>query len=178
MNGQARDSALDRFDARLERVENFAVVTLTLIALGMGTMQVVMRYVFNFGFPWTEGIFVFLTVWGMMIAGSVAVKRWIHVRVDLILILVNKKYRRFVVLLNLTFPMLLSALYIYCGILYINFVWMIDSVSVETGVKDWIIYLIVPISMTAFAVRYLMLLVRLVRGEDISPPTVDADQPS
>ncbi|MDH5534509.1 MAG: hypothetical protein OEZ08_02915, partial [Betaproteobacteria bacterium] len=60
-------------DRTLAHIETGVIVLLSSTALGLGVMQVVLRYVFNTGFPWTEALFVNLTIWAMLFGGSRAV---------------------------------------------------------------------------------------------------------
>jgi TRAP-type C4-dicarboxylate transport system permease small subunit len=138
----------------LSRLESGAILVLSLAALTIGTMQVVLRYVFNTGMPWTEGVFVMLTVWAMLLAGSRAARDGLHVRVDLVVHAVPAWLRNFFDLLALAVSWALSAYFAYCGYLYAHFVWSIDAVSEEASLPEWVIYLIVPVSMAGFCLHY------------------------
>jgi C4-dicarboxylate transporter, DctQ subunit len=143
----------------LDRIANnvvsIVVVVLSLAALGVGTMQVVLRYVFNTGFPWSEGIFVMLTVWAMLLAGIRTARDGLHVRVDVALMLMPPAVRKVSEGIAVAAAIALSGYYAYCGALYIQFVWSIDATSAETYLPVWVIYLVVPVCMIGFCLRYL-----------------------
>lgn len=156
--------AENRFEAWLSKFESIAIAVLSLIALAIGTMQVVLRYVFNTGFSWTEGIFVMLTIWAMLIAGSRAVRDGLHVRVDIALHFAPAGAVRAFNLIGVALSFVLSGYFAYCGYLYVRFVWSIDAVSQEANLPEWIIYGIVPLSMGLFCIRYLQRFIEWARG--------------
>lgn len=142
----------------LDRIANnvvsASVVVLTLTALSIGTMQVVLRYVFNTGYPWSEGIFVMLTVWAMLLAGIRTAREGQHVRVDVALMLMPPAVRAVCEGIAVAAAIALSAYFAYCGALYLHFVWSIDATSAETYLPIWVIYLVIPVSMAGFCLRY------------------------
>lgn len=152
-------------DRALSSLESFLIIVFTTAALALGVTQVVLRYVFNTGLPWAETIFVLLTVAGMMFAGSRAVRDDKHVGVDLVPNLLPPRPRRFASLASLAVSLALCAYFAYCGARYAGFLHMIDSVSPATGIPDWIIYMLVPITLGAFSLRYVMRIVQVLRGE-------------
>jgi C4-dicarboxylate transporter DctQ subunit len=135
-------------------------------------MQVVLRYVFNTGFAWSEGMFITLTVWAMLLAGSRAVRDGIHVRVDVGVRYLPRRLKRAAEFVSLAAPLVLCGYLFYCGFLYTKFVHDLDIISPEAKIPDWMIYGSVPTTMAAFTLRYLILLVGWFRGEEqpgISP---------
>ena len=169
-------AAIDRILAPLDRtlgiVETAGMAVLTLTALGLGVMQIVLRYVFNTGFAWSEGIFITLTVWAMLLAGSRAVRDCIHVRVDIGIRYLPRRLKRGAELVSLVLPMVLCGYFFYAGFLYTTFVHDLGIVSPEARIPDWMIYGSVPVTMAAFTLRYLLLVVGWFRGEEqpgISP---------
>jgi len=159
---------MKNLDQGIERaltiVESAAILFLTLSAFAIGTMQVTLRYVFNTGFPWSEGIFVMLTVWAMLLAGSRAVRDGLHVRVDIVLRFVPPRVRAVFDVISLAASWALSGYFAYCGYLYVRFVHSIDAVSAEAYLPEWVIYLIVPGAMGAFFIRYLLKFIAWLRG--------------
>lgn len=152
----------------LDRIANnvvsSTVVVLSLAALIIGTVQVVLRYAFNTGYPWSEGIFVMLTVWAMLLAGIRTARDGQHVRVDVALMLMPPKVRAVAEGIAVVAAIALSAYFAYCGALYLRFVWSIDATSAETYLPVWVIYLIVPVSMAGFCLRYIYRIVLWRRG--------------
>jgi len=153
-------------DKALAYVETGVIVLLSSVALGLGVMQVVLRYVFNTGFPWTEAVFVTLTIWAMFFGGSRAVRDGVHVRVDVLAVVLPRSIGRFLDLLGMLASLALTTFFFYCGLQYTQFVHQMGIRDIETHVPDAVTYAIVPIAMGAFALRYVILIVEWVRNPD------------
>lgn len=149
---------LDRF---LSHVENVCVVALSLGALALGIMQVTLRYVFNTGFEWNESFFVLVTVTAMLMAGVRAVREDRHIAVDILPTVLPVFIASKMKLVALLASLGLCAFLAWCGWQYVGFAKMMDTASVETGIKDWIIYSIMPTVMCLFTVRYI---IRIIIG--------------
>ena len=159
--------ALDKIDRWLAAIEYVAIAGTTLLALALGIMQVVLRYGFNTGFPWSEEAFTLSTIVAMLFAGSRAVREDRHVRVELVFLLVSSKTGRVLHLIAHAATLLLCAWYVYGGLLYVQFTYEIDSVSPDSGTPDWIVFSLVPLTMGLFVLRYVIRIVRLLSGEDV-----------
>jgi len=153
-------------DKALAYVETGVIVLLSSVALVLGVMQVVLRYVFNTGFPWTEAVFVTLTIWAMFFGGSRAVRDGVHVRVDVLAMVLPRAVGRFLDLLGMLASLALTSFFFYCGLQYTQFVHQMGIRDIETNVPDAVTYAIVPITMAAFAIRYVILVVDWVRNPD------------
>lgn len=150
------DRFFDGVDRVLDVTEQGMIGVLSTIALGLGTMQVVLRYVFNTGFHWNEALFVLCTVAAMLAAGARAVRENAHVRVDVIHMVVSPDVSRWLDVIAYAAALLLCAFYAWCGYLFVDFARMMDTASPETGFKDWIVYSMMPVAMAIFSVRYVL----------------------
>ncbi|UCF76594.1 MAG: TRAP transporter small permease [Betaproteobacteria bacterium] len=153
-------------DRALAHVETGAIVLLSTVALGLGVMQVVLRYVFNTGFPWNEAVFVTLTIWAMLFGGSRAVRDGVHVRVDILAVILPRAGARILDLIGMLASLALTSFFFYCGLQYTQFVHQMGIRDIETNVPDAVTYAIVPVTMAAFAIRYVILIVEWVRNPD------------
>lgn len=159
---------LDAVDQAISALEAVLIIGFTAAALLLGVAQVVLRYVFNTGLTWAEAVFVILTVAGMMFAGSRGVRDDKHVRVDLVPALLPRPLTRVFDFCSLLVSCALTAYFAYCGARYVAFLQSIDSISPATGMPDWTFYALVPVTMGLFAVRYVLRILRTLRGEDTS----------
>lgn len=153
-------------DKALAYVETGVIVLLSTVALGLGVMQVVLRYVFNTGFPWNEAVFVTLTIWAMLFGGSRAVRDGVHVRVDVLAVILPRAGARILDLIGMLASLALTSFFFYCGIQYTRFVHQMGIRDIETNIPDAVTYGIVPVAMAAFAIRYVILIVEWVRNPD------------
>lgn len=157
---------LDKLDSALSGVETLAVAALSIAALMLGTAQVVLRYAFNTGFTWSEAIFVLLTVAAMLLAGSRAVRDDGHVRVDLLPQVLPRPARTALRLLRYAVSLALCGFLAWAGVKYVLFTRSMGIVSPASELPVWVTYLLVPLAMGLFALRYVMLLLREAGGEE------------
>lgn len=154
-------------DRILAAIETVGMIVLTLSALAIGIMQVVLRYVFNTGFPWSEGVFVTLTIWAMLLAGSRAARDGLHVRVTVVVRYLPARAQRLTELVSLVAPLALCCVFFYGGVLYTHFVFRMGIVSPESYLPEWLVYGSVPVCMGAFIARYLLLIFAWFSGAGV-----------
>lgn len=162
------DRLADLVDRGLHVFETASIAILSLVALGLGTMQVVLRYGFNTGFHWTESAFVLATISAMLVAGSRAVRENAHVRVDILATLLPRTISRWMDLAAYAAAFLLCAFYVYCGFLFVSFARMMDTAAPDTGLKDWIVFSVMPVAMALFCLRYLLKIRLALIGRDVT----------
>ncbi len=166
---------LDVVDHAISAVEAVLIIAFLGSALLLGVMQVILRYGFNTGLTWAEAVVLIFAVAGVMFAGSRGVRDDKHVRVDIVTHLLPPRVARVLDYCSLFVSLALTAYFAYCGALYVVFLESIDSVSPATGMPDWIFYLLVPVTMGLFTIRYVIRILRTMRGEDTSSHNVVAD---
>ncbi|WP_226627891.1 TRAP transporter small permease [Alloyangia pacifica] len=158
------DKLFDTLDRGLARIETVMIAALSLAGLGIGTMQVVLRYVFNMGFEWSEAVFVLCTVTAMLMAGVRAVRDDRHVRVDLVPMLLPEKGMRVIDIISLLASLALCLFYVWCGFLFVRFAKMMGTASPDTGFMDWVVYSIMPVAIALFSIRYILKIRQLALG--------------
>lgn len=149
---------LQRIDDTLSWLESGLIAGLTTLAFLTGSAQVILRYVFNTGFAWSEGMFVLFTVAAMLAAGSRAARDDAHVRMDLLAQHASPGPRK---ALQLTAHLITLGLCLYfcvAGYTYVRFSFEMETVAPETGIAEWKSWLLIPVSMLAFSLRYAILL--------------------
>ncbi len=170
MTQQAKKTASDRIADMVDRglyvMESGLIAGLSLLALGLGTMQVVLRYGFNTGFHWNEAVFILATVTAMLAAGSRAVRTNAHVRIDILAMILPARASRLLDLFAYVAALLLCAFYVHTGYLFVKFAMMMGTAAPDTGIKDWIVYSVMPLAMLMFCARYLLKIRLAVLGRD------------
>jgi C4-dicarboxylate transporter, DctQ subunit len=145
-----------------DRIEETLVGLLGLIALVIGVLQVVGRYVDPArAISYAEEVIVYLIIWAIMIVSSQLVRRDGHVRPDLVLRLLPPRYLRIAEIFNCLVAI------VFCGAL-VWYGWEIVDTSLlinETSSTDlqfpmWIYYLSLPVGSALMLVRYVMRLAR------------------
>ena len=89
------------------------VMTLTVI------VQVFLRYVFSFSLSWSEEVARYLMIWVAFLGGSLALQKGLHIGVELFLVRVSSRTRRWVSILSKMF-ILIFLIYLTIGGLKIS----------------------------------------------------------
>jgi C4-dicarboxylate transporter, DctQ subunit len=157
-----------------DKVEETLVGLLGLIALVVGLLQVIGRYIDPArAISYAEEVIVYLIIWAIMIVSSQLVRRDGHVRPDLVLRLLSPRWLRIMEIFNCLVAIVFCAALVWYG-------WEIVDTSLlinETSSTDlqfpmWIYYLALPVGSALMLVRYIMRLVRFTLFFDPATMTV------
>jgi C4-dicarboxylate transporter, DctQ subunit len=148
---------IQKLDDALSHIESWLIGGLAVMAFVIGSLQVILRYVFNTGFSWSEGIFVLLTIAAMLAAGSRAVREDAHVRMDLLAQKSPPAIKKALTLASILVTFALCLYFCIAGYTYVVFSYEMETISPETGIEEWQSWSIIPLSMMAFSLRYFIL---------------------
>lgn len=149
----------------LKRLDEW-LIALLLAAMTLLTFsQVVMRYVFNSGFTWAvELTSIFFA--GMIFIGiSYGVRVGAHIGVDAVVKLLPPKPRRYTSILAVLLCLLYAGMVIYGSMIYVL---KMKSAGIELEdlpIPMWTIRAILPVGFILLVLRFLPVLVSLVRGK-------------
>ncbi len=157
-------------DKWLCHIEDLLIVVLTVLGLGMATLQVILRYVFNTGIHWLEAGLVTALIWAMLFGAVRAVREGHHPRVDLIPHLVPPAARAALNAVALIATGALVLFFLSDAVFYARFLNMINALHPELGVLQLYPFLIVPIITALMAIRYAMIAWALFKSPDAMSP--------
>ncbi len=160
-------SLVGLIDGAVCRIENVLIAVFCIAALLLGVTQVVLRYVLNAGFDWSEAVFMLLTICGVLVGAIRAVREDTHIRMDLLIQCVGRRGTKVLNLLSHISALALCAFYVYAGVQYVRFAKMMDTSSPETGFSDWVVFSIMPIVMAFFVLRYALRIIRTLQNSDV-----------
>jgi C4-dicarboxylate transporter DctQ subunit len=146
---------LKALDRGLTHLENAIMFVALMSALAIGIIQVFCRYVLNTGIVWSELAVVTLTVLAAFVGGARAASRGVHVRITLVAQYLAPSRRRymevFAVFISIAYCMIMA----YASWLYVVFLYKIGVVSSEANIPMWVIYIMAPLSMALFIIRFI-----------------------
>ncbi len=152
--------------AALMRAWNFAeralIGVLGAFALGIGTYQVIGRYVDQrIAFQYGDELVVYLTVWAVFLATSQLVRTDGHVRPDIVLRLLRPQVQRWIEAFNCCVALAFCAGLVWCGYQIARGSFDLDERSI-TGLEFpmWIYYASVAVGGLLMLVRYVIRLHR------------------
>lgn len=159
------------------KIEDWLTVVV-MAALALITFaNVVVRYLTNQSFAWTEEISVFLMIMLALVAGSAAVARNRHIRIEAFADSGTAARRRALARFG---ALMVALLFVLLAVLSTRLVWdhiRWDETSPGIGVPQWWYSIWLPVLSVAIAGRALGVFVRLGRPPAPSAHEVQGRQP-
>ena len=153
-----------QMDHVITLIENWSMVILFMIAGCLGLLQIILRYLFSMGFDWVEAYLIMLIVYAALIGASVAVRRGVHVRLDVIVNKFPKKLHWIVVIAsNLLCLFYTCAIWVFC-LKYVMQVTRFQSYNILSDLPEWVHYAAGPVGLGLMSIRYIQEIWRIVAG--------------
>ena len=178
---------LSRFERFTDEIEETSIA----ICLGLMTLitfaNVVARYIFNSNILWALELTVFLFAWLVLMGASYAVKKHIHIGVDVVINMVSPSTRRILALISVTACLAFSILLLIGSWNYwypfaTERAWLetddIPMPQMLTFIEGWlnegeayekmprfIPYLALPIGMALFTFRFFQIAWKIWKGD-------------
>lgn len=152
----------DWIDKFVGYAEDWSIAALLSIACCLGMFQIVMRYGFSIGFDWVEAYLIMFIVYAALIAASIAVRRKVHVQLDVVVKQFSTNIQWGVSLLN--HLMCLSytiALWLF-GVMFVQQTIQFNNMNILSDLPEWVHYMAVPIGMGLMSVRYIQEILKLL----------------
>ncbi|WP_417728498.1 TRAP transporter small permease [Roseovarius sp.] len=149
----------------LTALENSVLAAMVLVALGLITWDVVIRYFFPTHLAgWTTEVVIYLVVSAMLLSGWSLVRLNQHVRAELIVELLGPKARYWVELGVTATGLTYCAIVAWFAVDMAQFARMLDIRSASSlHFPVWIFYLAVPVGFALMGLGYAVRLIHLAR---------------
>lgn len=127
--------------------------------------NVVARYVFNWGVPWAEELVRYEIIWMVFIGGSVAVRKGIHIGIDILATVSPPKTQTVIHLVINAISLLFCVFLTVIGFDLISQTKMSGQVAPALQVPIWIVQMAIPIPIggSLMALRFLQRLISVWR---------------
>jgi C4-dicarboxylate transporter DctQ subunit len=127
--------------------------------------NVVARYVFNWGVPWAEELVRYEIIWMVFIGGSVAVRKGIHIGIDILATVSPPKTQTVIHLVINAISLLFCVFLTVIGFDLISQAKMSGQVAPALQVPIWIVQMAIPIPIggSLMALRFLQRLISVWR---------------
>ncbi|MBS0390554.1 MAG: TRAP transporter small permease [Comamonadaceae bacterium] len=162
-------------EPRSLRIEDWlTVIVMALLAL-ITFANVIVRYFTNSSFAWTEEISVFLMIVLALVAGSAAVARDRHIRIEFFCESGSALRRRRLAQLGALLVALLFAVIACLSVRVVWDDWRFEETSPGIGVPQWWYSVWLPVLSLLITARAIGLLVRRTRQSDMEYLIDEAD---
>ncbi|NPV70055.1 MAG: TRAP transporter small permease [Firmicutes bacterium] len=145
---------MQKIDRAVAQVEEVFVAMGLLGSTMLMFLNVVLRYVFKSGLPWSEELIRFTIIWITFVGIGLCVRKGSHVAIDFFAYYMSKKQQRYLTVIVDSICILYCALMAYYSIQLIGKQFDVGQKAPALQVPFYIIYLCLPIGFTLGIVRF------------------------
>jgi len=149
----ARRFALQALRTTWDNLENYAATAALAVMIISLTVNVFARFVLRIGVSWADEVAQFALLWTMFLAASLAAKERAHIRVTLLILLLPKPVRRYVIAGADAIWVVFNIFVVYGGVGMVEQSMRYRYVSPVLAINMTWMFIMVPICMGLMTVR-------------------------
>lgn len=142
----------------------FLLAAMTLITFA----QVIARYIFNYSFVWALELTTFIFGGLIFLGMAYGVKKGAHIGVDALVRVLPPATARVAAILATLLCLLYAGIVFVGGWIYVDRMYMIGILAQDIPIPQWVPRLVMPIGFAFLFLRFLEVLVSLIRGDNAS----------
>lgn len=150
-----------------DEIEACVAGVFIMVMLVVGTLNVIMRYLFHNSMTWSEEFMRYALVWFAYISAAYAVTKRMHVTIDAMSEVVLKGHRRAGKIVQFVGKLIwlgVTVYVTYLGILETLNKVRLGQVSAGMGIPLWILYVAIPVCFGLMALRLVQVLIQDLRS--------------
>lgn len=149
----------------VNRVEE-GIVSLILVVMTVTVfVEVILRFGFNTGMVWADQFVLHLAAWMVLLGASYGVKVGSHIGVDFVVRMLPPATRRITTAAALIMCLIYCGLFTYGSWFYLAKLHRIGIEVDDIPIAKWIAHSVLLIGFVLLAIRFLILLVRVIQGK-------------
>jgi C4-dicarboxylate transporter DctQ subunit len=156
----------DRLVRVVARIEDVSVGIILLLATYVLFQGVVLRYVFNYAFTWTEEIVRYSVVWLVFLGGSIAARRGAHIVMDIVVVYLPPQAKRAVAAVATAIACAFTLIMTYYGASLTWSIWSFNQRSPAAEIPMAIPFAAIPVGCALMTMRFFAALLVYLRGGD------------
>jgi C4-dicarboxylate transporter DctQ subunit len=157
---------LTRITEAVAWFEDVAVGIIILAATYTLFQGVVLRYLFNFAFSWTEEVVRYSIVWLVFLGGSIAARRGAHIAMDIAVVYLPPRAKLFLTGVATAIACFFALVMTYYGVLLTRSIWAYGQVSPAAMIPMAIPFAAIPVGCALMSIRFLVAALAYFRGVD------------
>jgi C4-dicarboxylate transporter DctQ subunit len=157
---------LERFVRVVARIEDVAVGVILLAATYVLFQGVILRYVFNYAFTWTEEVVRYSIVWLVFLGGSIAARRGAHICMDIVVVYLPPRAKLVVAGLATAIACGFTLIITYYGVLLTWSIWTYGQRSPAAEIPIAIALAAIPVGCALMTIRFFAALLIYLQGKD------------
>ncbi len=170
-------NVLEHIDGFLVRLEKVMIVFLLFLLITLSFGQIIARNVFKLGFIWIDEFTRCIVLWMAFIGGALCSKYARHMRIDIILHLMQGTRKRIIEIVGNVFVIVICSVFFVASINHIKYQMESTVQLMLQGVPDWVISLVIPYFFAVAILRGVLHIKKDILGEDhIKLPEMGSDE--
>jgi C4-dicarboxylate transporter DctQ subunit len=157
---------LERLTQAVAWIEDVAVGVILLAATYVLFQGVVLRYVFNFAFSWTEEVVRYSIVWLVFLGGSIAARRGAHIAMDILVAYLPPRAKLALMGAAATIACFFSLVMTYYGTVLTWSIWSYRQLSPAAEIPMAIPFAAIPAGCVLMSIRFFVAALAYLRGTD------------
>jgi len=154
----------ERVSLRLASFENGMMILGMTIASFLITLQVVLRYVFNYSISWAEELTRYAIVWMSFIGAGMGIRKGAHISVDLLFVFLSERGKRMLSAAMAVVGVWFGGVILYTGSTLVHRTLLTGQISPAMEAPIFLVYLGIPLGGLIFMFRCVELFVKSFRG--------------
>ena len=161
----------------LDRLEEIIIATLIAAATLVIFVAVVQRYAVGVSFlypifypinlTWAQELCIYMFVWMAKFGAAYGVRTGIHVGVDVLVLALSPKWRKWTILFGLLCGALFTGIIGTMGASFVIGLSQTDQTSPDLELPSWIVYLCIPLGSYLMCFRFLQVAYSYFRFDDL-----------
>ncbi len=157
---------LDRFGRGVARLEDVSVGVILLGATYILFQGVVLRYLLNYAFSWTEEIVRYSIVWLVFLGGSIAARRGAHICMDIVVVYLPPRAKLAFAAVATAIAAGFTLLMTYYGTILTWSIWTFNQRSPAAELPMALAFAAVPVGCGLMTIRFFVTLLAYLQGKD------------
>ncbi|MEO7393071.1 MAG: TRAP transporter small permease [Ramlibacter sp.] len=151
----------------LEILEEFLIMALMALMTVVSFVQVIARYVFNYSFVWALEVTGVMFAWLIFIGMSYGVRVHAHIGVDALVKVLGGTAARVMATLAAVLCIAYSAILVWGSTQYVLKMYDVGILMQDIPIQQWIPRAVMPVGFALLGFRFLQVLWRALRGEEV-----------
>ena len=157
--------AMKQLDALLTKFEEFFCSIGFIVATLLMFINVVLRYVFKAGLPWSEEMIRYIIIWATCIGIGLCARRNAHVSIDFFAAFLSKKGQKYLVLFADFVAIAFCGMMVYYSLQTVSGQLATGQLSPALQWPFYVVYFCLPLGFATGALRFVQHFYRTLKEE-------------
>ena len=144
----------------VHRIEDISLVVMLTAMIGLASLQILLRNVFDSGLVWADPMLRIMVLWLSMIGASIASRHNNHIRIDLFSRYCSNRTNLWIQAVVNLFTAVVCLLIAWHGTRWIHWEYT-DHMPGIAGIPAWTLEVIIPVSFALIGLRFCLMSIRI-----------------